>query len=89
MLVSKCGHTLFVGVDEYDAPVNNIAFMTNLGFDKPILKKVIEIEQFFKGKFFAVLKEGCGTMGDYGTVISKYFVTGVTPAFCKGIEPSP
>ncbi|CAG8673031.1 697_t:CDS:2, partial [Paraglomus brasilianum] len=39
------------------------------------------------GSFFAVLKEGCGTISDCGAVISKYFMTGVTPAFRKGMSP--
>ncbi|CAG8752422.1 21575_t:CDS:2, partial [Dentiscutata erythropus] len=91
LLVSKCEHTLFVGVDEYDAPANNSAFTDatmTIGLDEATLKHFEKIEQFFKSSFFAVLKEGCGGISnDRGAVISKYFVTGVTPAFRSSMSP--
>ncbi|CAG8624963.1 2382_t:CDS:2, partial [Racocetra fulgida] len=89
LLVSEHGHTLFVGVDEYDAPANNRAFTGPIiGLDEGTLKHVEKIEMFFKSSFFAVLKEGCGSIcNDRGSVISKYFVTGVTPAFRNGMSP--
>ncbi|GBC04794.1 hypothetical protein RclHR1_05880007 [Rhizophagus clarus] len=87
-LAGKFGHTLFVGVDEYDAPVNNSAFTgTNTGLDKTTLDNVANIEQFFKESFFAVLKQGCGRLYSGPAIIGKYFLTGVTPAFRAGISP--
>ncbi|KAF8949039.1 hypothetical protein BGZ52_006237, partial [Haplosporangium bisporale] len=77
-------------VDEYDAPANNSAFAGgNTGLGKGILDNVQHIESFFKENLFSILKEGCSaaSMNDYGVIISKYFLTGVTPAFRAGISP--
>ncbi|RHZ85844.1 hypothetical protein Glove_59g50 [Diversispora epigaea] len=41
----------------------------------------------YKRKFLSVLKEGCGTIGSYGAVIDKYFVTGITLTFQQEISP--
>ncbi|KAI1315836.1 hypothetical protein EDD11_000271 [Mortierella claussenii] len=82
--------SLFVGVDEYDAPVNNSAFAGgNTGLGSGSLDNVQHIEQFFKEKLFSILKAGCSTpsRNEYGVVISKYFLTGVTPAFRADISP--
>ena len=79
-----------VGVDEYDAPANNSAFAGgNTGLGRDSLDNVRLIESFFKENFFAILKEGYSapSMNDYGVIISKYFLTGVTPAFRAGISP--
>ncbi|RUS27825.1 hypothetical protein BC938DRAFT_482686, partial [Jimgerdemannia flammicorona] len=80
-------HTLFVGVDEYDAPVNNSVFTGDTTGMPDAIKKVSQIEQYFKESFFAPLKEGCGDLGGRNAIISKYFLTGVTPAFRAGISP--
>ena len=46
-LAGNYGHTLFVRVDKYDAPVNNSAFIGDtMG---GAIKKVSQIEPFFKG----------------------------------------
>ena len=85
-LVSKCQYTLFVGVDEYDSPVNTSAFgglATGVISD---VKIITNIENFFKGRFFAALKQGCGSMNNGRAPISKYFVTGVIPAFHSGVS---
>jgi len=83
ILAGRHGLSLFVGVDEYDAPANNSTFTdVNTGLDNDIAKKVAEIERLFKDNFFAVLKQACGKF-----IISKYFLTGVTPAFRSGISP--
>src|SRR3954463_16184756 len=86
-LADDYGHTLFVGVDEYDAPANNSVFTGNTMGMPDAIKKVSQIEQFFKGSFFAPLKEGCGGLGGRNAIISKYFLTGVTPAFRAAISP--
>lgn len=89
-LVGTQGQSLFVGVDEYDAPANNSAFPGgNTGLGRGILDNFQHIESFFKENLFSILKEGCSTtsMNDYGVIISKYFLTGVTPAFRAGISP--
>ncbi|KAF9343232.1 hypothetical protein BGX26_006060, partial [Mortierella sp. AD094] len=89
-LVARCGQSLFVGVDEYDAPANNSAFPGgNTRLDKDAIKEVQAIEAFFKENFFSILKQGCAapSNNEYGVVISKYFLTGVTPAFRAGISP--
>ena len=88
-LAGKYGHSLFVGVDEYDAPANNIVFTGNTSTIRDTIAKVTEIEQFFKLNFFAPLKEACGNLstGGQNAIISKYFLTGVTPAFRSGISP--
>ncbi|KAF9917174.1 hypothetical protein FBU30_000919, partial [Linnemannia zychae] len=89
-LVGTQGQSLFLGVDEYDAPANNSAFAGgNTGLGKDVLDKVQHIESFFKENLFSILKEGCSipSMNEYGVVISKYFLTGVTPAFRAGISP--
>ena len=80
--VSKQGYTLFVGVDEYDAPGNNCAFVPAI--NNEVIAEVYKVEAFFNTSFFAVIKEGCG--GVDVPVISKLFVTGVTPAFHGGIS---
>lgn len=88
VLAGNHGHSLFVGVDEYDAPANNSIFMgMTTGWDNAKINKVAEIEQFFKTNFFAVLKEGCGRLSAGNAIISKYFLTGVTPAFRSRISP--
>ena len=46
-----------------------------------------KIEEFFKQNFFAVLKMGCGRLSNGPVAISKYFLTGVLPAFRAGISP--
>jgi Predicted AAA-ATPase len=78
-IVCECNYTLFVVIDEYDAPGNNCAF----GIDVHLLdeERRDKVEEFFNVNLFAVLKRGCGN------VISKLFVTGVTPAFRAGISP--
>lgn len=79
---------MFVGVDEYDAPANNSAFMgRNTGCDMATLQKFTKMELFFKESFFGVLKQGCGAINHRGPVISKYFVTGVNPVFRDGMSP--
>src|SRR5947209_13015322 len=89
-LAGKYGQSLFVGVDEYDTPANNSAFAGgNTRLNNEAIKGVEDIESFFNQNFFSILKEGCGieSMNTYGVVISKYFLTGVTPAFRAGISP--
>src|SRR6185295_20347016 len=72
-LAGDYGHTLFVGVDEYDAPVNNSVFTGDTIGMPDAIKKVSQIEQFFKTSFFATLKEGCGGLGDgRSAIIGKY-----------------
>ncbi|KAF9368773.1 hypothetical protein BGX21_006350, partial [Mortierella sp. AD011] len=89
-LVGTCRQSLFVGVDEYDAPANNSAFPGgNTRLDRDAIKRVQVIEAFFKENFFSILKQGCAAISnnEYGVTISKYFLTGVTPAFRAGISP--
>lgn len=87
-LAGEFGRTLFVGVDEYDAPANNSTFTgTNTGLDKATFDNIARLEQFFKESFFAVLKQGCGGLHSGPAVIRKYFLTGVLPAFRAGISP--
>jgi hypothetical protein len=38
------------------------------------IKKVSQIEQFFKESFFAPLKQGCGRLVSGNPIISKYFL---------------
>lgn len=58
------------------------------GMPDAIIKKVSQIEQFIKESFFAALKEGCGGLGGHNAIISKYFLTGVTPSISRaGISP--
>jgi hypothetical protein len=75
-----------VGIDEYDAPANNAAFD---GSGPATLEtrsiKVAAIESFFKGSLFSILKEACGD--GYSGCISKYYLTGVLPAFRAGMSP--
>ena len=82
MLVRDSGYTLFVGIDEYDAPANNTAF-DGSGPENQSQRsnKVVAIETLFKGVFFSGLKQ------HYGSCISKYFLTGVLPAFRSGMSP--
>ncbi|KAF9368308.1 hypothetical protein BGX21_006659, partial [Mortierella sp. AD011] len=89
-LVAENDQSIFVGVDEYDAPVNNSVFAGgNTGLGRGVLDNVQHIESFFKENLFSILKEGCSitSLNEYGVVISKYFLTGVTPAFRAGISP--
>jgi Predicted AAA-ATPase len=81
-LVKKSGYTLFVGIDDYDSPVNNAAF----DYDpekQPLDITVIEI--FFGTSLFSTLKAACGD--DIIGCVSKYFVMGVLPTFRQGITP--
>ena len=82
MLVRDSGYTLFVGIDEYDAPANNTVF-DGSGPENQSLRsnKVVAIETLFKGVLFSGLKQ------HYGSCISKYFLTGVLPAFRSGMGP--
>ena len=82
MLVKDSGYTLFVGVDEYDAPANNTAF-DGSGPENQSQRstKVVAIETLFKAVLFLVLKQ------HYGSCISKYLLTGVLPAFRSGMSP--
>ncbi|KAI8350309.1 hypothetical protein B0O80DRAFT_458709 [Mortierella sp. GBAus27b] len=89
-LVGTQNRLLFVGVDEYDAPVNNSAFPGgSIGLQEETLDDVQRMETFFKINFFSILKQGCSDVstGGAGVVIDKYFLTGVTPAFRAGISP--
>ena len=73
---------MFVGIDEYDAPANNTAFAdTDPENARQRSIEVADIELFFKGALFSLLKE------TNGTCISKYFLTGVLPAFRSGMSP--
>ena len=77
---------MFVGIDEYDAPANNSAFDgSGAETEQHRRSKVSEIEVFFKSSLFSVLKNGCSD-GDTHA-ISKYFLTGVLPAFRSGMSP--
>lgn len=77
---------MFVGVDEFDAPANNTAFDGGgPETEKERSKKVSEIETFFNTCLFAVLKRGCS--GGDTHAISKYFLTGVLPAFRSMMSP--
>ncbi|KAG0347172.1 hypothetical protein BG004_008328, partial [Podila humilis] len=71
-LIAENGQSIFIGVGEYDAPANSSAFAGgNIEFGKD------------------VLDNGCSirSTNEYGVVISKYFLTGVTPAFRAGFSP--
>ncbi|KAA8910762.1 hypothetical protein FN846DRAFT_888157 [Sphaerosporella brunnea] len=58
-LVKKSGYTLFVGVDEYDAPANNAAFDgTGLEYAPRRSMKVAAIESFFKAALFFAFERG-------------------------------
>ncbi|KAF8537749.1 hypothetical protein BDD12DRAFT_203099 [Trichophaea hybrida] len=86
MLVKKSEHTMFVGIDEYDAPANNVVFVGSSPDTNLIrIAKVNAIENFFKMSLFSILKEAAGD-GPIGCV-SKYFLTGVLPAFRSGMSP--
>ncbi|KAF9197904.1 hypothetical protein BGZ49_001473, partial [Haplosporangium sp. Z 27] len=88
-LVEKEGIKLFVGVDEYDALANNSIFtgrnVVAGDYLKDKVKDIKGIESHFKVGFFAPLKQGC-SIGQYRAVISKYCLTGITPAFRSGIS---
>ncbi|KAI8345922.1 hypothetical protein B0O80DRAFT_471260 [Mortierella sp. GBAus27b] len=87
-IVGKQGQSLFVGVDEYDAPANNTAGSV-VESTADATDNVRHIESFFNSNFFSILKQGCGmkSNGGSGVVIDKYFLTGVIPAFRGGISP--
>ncbi|KAF8536803.1 hypothetical protein BDD12DRAFT_807480 [Trichophaea hybrida] len=86
VLVKKFGHSMFVGVDEYDAPTNNVVFDGGSPETEYIrMAKVNAIENFLKQNLFATFKEAFGD-GPIGCV-SKYFLTGVLPAFRSGMSP--
>jgi len=77
---------MFVGIDEYDAPANNVVFDGGSPETEHIrIVKVNAIENFFKQNLFAIFKEAVGD-GPFGCV-SKYFLTGVLPAFRSGMSP--
>jgi len=86
MLVKKSKHTMFVGIDEYDAPVNSVVFVGS-SYETNLIRitKVNAIEDFFKMNLFSNFKEAVGD-GPTGCV-SKYFLTGVLPAFRSGMSP--
>ncbi|KAF9979957.1 hypothetical protein BGZ65_005752 [Modicella reniformis] len=70
------GQSLFVGVDEYDAPANNSAFPGGkIGLGEEVLDKVQHIETFFNVNFFSILKQGCSDMSasNAGVVIDNNF----------------
>lgn len=73
-LVGGRGHKLFVGVDEYDAPANQILFDNNSTFYG-------ELSRFFTSQFFAIIKQATSE------VIDKYWITGVLPVFRDGVSP--
>ena len=73
---------MFVGIDEFDAPANNLAF--DGGSPEAIgerSRSVSATERFLESSLFSVLKGGCGH------AISKYFLTGVRPAFQSMMSP--
>jgi hypothetical protein len=68
---------LFVGVDEYDAPVNSCLFSTSNAPESHLE----DVADLFKTEFFTVMKRACGS------VIIKYWLTGVLPLFREGNSP--
>jgi hypothetical protein len=76
-LVKTNHEGLFVGVDEYDAPANSCLFS---GGPKGRLR-FNEVAELFKTQFFAVMKQAMGS------IVKKYWLTGVLPAFRDGISP--
>lgn len=73
--MKNSGHKLFVGVDEYDAPVNAVlARRTNTLYQ--------DLTAFFTSSFFGVLKSAVSQ-----DIVVKYWLTGVLPAFRNGISP--
>jgi hypothetical protein len=76
-LVEESGHKLFVAVDEYDAPANTCLFSD----DPDHRQQFSKISELFKCRFFAVMKKACSS------VVKKYWITGVLPAFRDGISP--
>lgn len=74
-MVQSSGEELFVGVDEYDAPANAALFDSTSD-------QHTEVRKLFTSHLFAVIKEAV-TRG----VVTKYWLTGVLPAFREGISP--
>ena len=68
---------LFVGVDEYDAPINSCLFSTSNAPESHLE----DMADLFKTEFFTVMKRACGN------VIKKYWLTGVLPVFREGNSP--
>ena len=66
-----------MAVDEYDAPANTCLFSEDHGHQQQFSK----IAEVFKSRFFAVMKQACSS------VVRKYWITGVLPAFRDGISP--
>jgi len=76
---------LFVGIDNYDAPANDAAFDCNrMGDGLAQSENVAAVELFLNERLFAILEAACGD-GPYGC-ISKYFLTGVLPAFRRPLS---
>jgi hypothetical protein len=63
-----------VGVDEYDASANDALSDNNYDLYN-------QISQFFKGRFFATIKQA------FSTVVDKCWITGVLPDFRDCINP--
>jgi hypothetical protein len=73
--VQTSGQRLFVGVDEYDAPLNRV-----LSLKPNELYK--QLSDFLSSDFFGVLKKAVSD-----TIVIKYWLTGVLPAYRDGISP--
>lgn len=74
MLVGQQNQQLFVGINEYDAPVNSVIF-------SPHQDRFHRVTEFFKTQFFAVIKQATST------VVLKYWITGILPVFLDSISP--
>lgn len=72
------GERLFVGVDEYDAPVTSWKFSTTDQSEEMRFQQMVE---WFKTQFFAIAKRY------FGEVIQKYWITGVSPVFRDYMSP--
>ncbi|KIX00089.1 uncharacterized protein Z518_10226 [Rhinocladiella mackenziei CBS 650.93] len=82
-LIYERGYTAFVGVDEYDAPVNTCLMSALRNRTRlPERAQVIDyLEDILKSQFFAVMKKASDR------IVAKYWLTGVLPAFRDGISP--
>ncbi|RUS17701.1 hypothetical protein BC937DRAFT_89601 [Endogone sp. FLAS-F59071] len=78
-MVKSRNYTVFIGVDDYDAPIYNTIFS---GATVGLNDTINQIELQFKWNFFEQLKRGCDE-----SVTNKCFLTGVTPAYRSGASP--
>src|SRR4051812_30668801 len=78
----------FCWCDEYNTPANNSIFTgVDVELKKFYIQENCQVQAILQGTSLCSAQQGCGRLDDDNMIISKYLLTGITPAFHAEISP--